>query len=350
MLGRISRREGEDDYLHLLVKSLRTQGVYISSFSSAGVLKVPLKMVLLRLKGYKILHFHWNVFPSPLKMTLFLRLAKLLGYKIIWTVHSLYPPGSDVEISRGLDMESSFRLLYTICSMVVCSSEATKKKLSETYGFEKPILICPIVHGPYEVYLNQSEEPSLDIPQDSGKVFVHLGVLRPQTKNIEELVTAFRKLNRIHPNTYLIIAGPTLQRDREFGEYLKRLCENNTHTKLFIRTINHGEIHKFLEVADYVVLPYTKSYGYSGALTLAITFDKPVIASNVGAIGEIVSKYGLGIVYTTSLLEGLERACNISPELYAHFLEKIKVLRLNRSWDNVASETKRTYESVLNML
>jgi len=53
----------------------------------------------------------------------------------------------------------------------------------------------------------------------------------------------------------------------------------------------------YFQAADAVVLPYRRSFlGTSGVLGRATSARKPVIATDVGDIGELVRQYGLGIV------------------------------------------------------
>ena len=66
------------------------------------------------------------------------------------------------------------------------------------------------------------------------------------------------------------------------------------------------------ERSRLVILPYTYFASQSGVLHQALAFGRPVVATDVGALGECVRQWGIGPVVPPNderaLAEGIERA------------------------------------------
>jgi glycosyltransferase involved in cell wall biosynthesis len=64
------------------------------------------------------------------------------------------------------------------------------------------------------------------------------------------------------------------------------------------------EISVYFQRADVILAPYQRHVGMSGILLLAAAFQKPVLSSNYGLMGEIVRRYKLGVtVDSTKITE-----------------------------------------------
>ena len=64
-----------------------------------------------------------------------------------------------------------------------------------------------------------------------------------------------------------------------------------------------------LAAASVVVLPYRRRVDASGVLALAIGHGLPIVASDVGSLGETVTEFGLGEVVPPEDVEALAAAC-----------------------------------------
>mgnify|MGYP006273905543 CR=1 FL=1 len=59
--------------------------------------------------------------------------------------------------------------------------------------------------------------------------------------------------------------------------------------------IPEAEIPAYFQLCDVVLAPYQRHVGMSGILILAAAFNKPVLCSNYGLMGEMVQRYQLGL-------------------------------------------------------
>lgn len=95
--------------------------------------------------------------------------------------------------------------------------------------------------------------------------------------------------------------------------------------ELVPRYVSDTEAARYFQRADLVVVPYRQSYG-TGVVPLAYHYDKPVIASNLGALAEIVQPGRTGWLFeegsVTALRDTLARrtareASAMAPEIHA---------------------------------
>ena len=103
---------------------------------------------------------------------------------------------------------------------------------------------------------------------------------------------------------------------------------------------------------DFVVLPY-KEASQSGVLLAALSLGKPVVATNVGGLPEVVNIVKGGyIIYPNNphlLSEALDKAANISTHDLIEWNNNIRKKTLkNYSWDNIAKLTLNFYNEIHN--
>lgn len=115
--------------------------------------------------------------------------------------------------------------------------------------------------------------------QDNTHIkILFLGRIRPY-KGVEVLLRAVEGLSKSHYKLQLIVAG-------EGKIYFD--CQSVRDSLLLInRYIDNSEVSALFNASDFVVLPY-RSATQSGILSLSCFFSKPVIATAVGGIPELI--------------------------------------------------------------
>jgi glycosyltransferase involved in cell wall biosynthesis len=144
----------------------------------------------------------------------------------------------------------------------------------------------------------------LSLPQDKC-VLLFFGRLR-WDKGIDILIEALQSLEE---DFALVVAGQeghmTLQQLEEARMRLPGTWELIAH----IRHIDSEDVKYYFIAADAVLLPYRRAFrGTSGVLRNAAAAGKPVIASDVGEMGDIVRQYSLGLVVEPESQEALRDA------------------------------------------
>jgi len=131
-----------------------------------------------------------------------------------------------------------------------------------------------IPSGPLDVF--KSFKP--EYPIDTNEKYILFFGRISKYKGIEYLISAFNQISHIFPDIKLIIAGR--------GNLMFHLEENENI--IFInRYIKTSELVGLIQNSLFIVVPYTDST-HSAVVATSYTFLKPVIASKVGGLPEIV--------------------------------------------------------------
>src|SRR5205085_173798 len=101
--------------------------------------------------------------------------------------------------------------------------------------------------------------------------------------------------------------------------------------------------------ASVVVLPYTSFASQSGVLHDAYAQGRPVIVTDVGALGETVREDGTGVVIPSgdaaTLAQSIERILSDSTRL-AQYAERTLAIRQARSPGELGPVLRLVYEAV----
>ena len=111
-------------------------------------------------------------------------------------------------------------------------------------------------------------------------------------KGLDLLLDAFGKVKDQLPNLQLIIAGEFYEDE---DKYRAQINNNQLTNKVIIKNefIADADLRKYFGAADLIVQPY-KSATQSGVTQVAFHFEKPMLVTNVGGLGEIVHDHKMG--------------------------------------------------------
>jgi beta-1,4-mannosyltransferase len=278
----------QNPYNWLLYSHIRQQGVQVDEFSPSQFLH----------HHYDIFHLHWPAetivyhpiwflsFVRALTMLILINWARFTGTRIVWTIHDkkphqvLHPKLANWFQSRFVQCVDGY---ITLCQ----DGKEIAEKLFPLLKYRP----CRIIsHGHYrEVYPNQiniqEAREKLNLPQD-GRLAVFLGLIRPY-KNVIHLIRMFRELDP--DNWILIIAG--MPKPPELEDEVVAAAANDDKIKLILQFLPDDEIQVYLKAADLVILPFSDILN-SGSALLALSFDRPILVSNKGAMNELKSQVG----------------------------------------------------------
>jgi glycosyltransferase involved in cell wall biosynthesis len=244
----------------------------------------------------RILHFHWlqrfyrDTSPAGAERKVeefaaFLTCARQLDYAIVYTFHNLLPHEG---MGEALDRRVR-ELILRHAAAVTCFSRRQQEQISRHFG---PLPLSAIPHpgyvGNYPSQLAEAEcRRRLGLPA-KAKVFTFIGLVRPY-KDLARLIREFAELDL--PDTYLVLAGTSLnpETDAKFAALAAGIPRLQCH----LRWIEDAEMQVFLKSSDVVVLPYKQCWT-SGAMLLAFSFGKPVVAADPLMLDQTA---GLGFFY-----------------------------------------------------
>jgi len=330
--------EKVNPYNSLLYRELQKLGVTVGEYGHAKALKEQTDVV----------HFHWpdgyinqkglgKSWQRILLLTFMVCILKLKGSKLVWTVHNTAPHDAIRPRLSALFM----RWFIRRCNGFIFMSEANKSAFYQRYQPSAASLYTIIPHGHYRSCYPPAIDQA-DAKQQLGlnikkKVLLFVGMIKPY-KNIAGLMQAF---NSAQVSDYqLVVAGTPDNADlRDELEALK-----GANTRLFLRFIPDSELNIYMSAADAVILPY-KAILNSGALLLALSYNKPVIAPHMGAIIDLQNNLGLQWIYGY--------AGELTPTCLQHALMALEnsvrqpICPLdNYNWDKLAASTLDFYRQL----
>jgi glycosyltransferase involved in cell wall biosynthesis len=268
------------------------------------------------------------------------RVLQRLGIPLIFTVHNIQTHFSKYPFHERI-RDSCFRSSLRACDALLVHSEGLHESLSSFLsGGHPPIHVTP--HGVW----NGSGPPPAREACGAGaprERLLFFGVIRPN-KGVDVLLRALELL----PRCDLTVAGQA--EDAHYLEQVRRLALRfpPDRVELIDRYVSEDEMTGLFRRSRLVVLPYTSFAAQSGVLHQALAYGRPVVVTDVGALGECVRRWGNGQVVPPgderSLAMAIERS--LDPTHYDAAVEAIEGVRGELTWTRTAGATIDVYRSI----
>ena len=210
---------------------------------------------------------------------------------------------------------------------------------------------APVLYTPHPLYDNfgqavSREEALKNLGLDPGyRYLLFFGFIR-EYKGLDWLLTAFADPRIRKFRVKLLVAGEYYTASQKYEEII-RAKHLEDHVVLHTRFIGDNLVPSYFGAADLIVQPY-KSATQSGVAQIAYHFEKPLLVTDVGGLGEIVPNGKVG--YTVSpepgaiaeaILDFLEN--DRAPE----FIQNIKIEKARFSWKKMV-ETIEQLDAEIN--
>jgi glycosyltransferase involved in cell wall biosynthesis len=221
--------------------------------------------------------------------TLFLLLLRRKGLILSQICHEFERREKRGIISSIIDR--SYAVVYSNFSVIFFHAQENLNRFMLLYPFIPKSRTYIIPHGNEGIFLKASDGAEIDTRKKYGlsddiPVALFFGVLTP-SKGLMDLIDAvaiarkscrFKLLIAGYPSKYLNI------------NELKKQTEDNNLKEVIIfdtRYIPLNEVGSLMRLATVVIYPY-RSSTQSGSLQVAFTFGRPVIATDVGGLPEVI--------------------------------------------------------------
>lgn len=283
----------------------------------------------LRKKKYDVIHLTWP--PSILDL-----FPYLLKHKTVLTVHDPFSHSSVHNYVREMERKRSFRLF----DHFIVLNKSQKKDFIKCYHLEKlSKKVYTSLLGRYDylnIYNDHIQETNLQHILFFGNVSSY--------KGIDVLLEAMILVHQQNPSVKLIVAGG--------GRYWFDISRYNKLDYIEIRNryIPDVELVELISSSAYVVVPY-KDATQSGVIMTAYAFNKPCIASNVGALPEVVKDGVNGLIVPPNDTEALAQSIlylSSHPEKIDYFSKNISSTYEKGlySWESIACQYLDIYNSM----
>lgn len=170
------------------------------------------------------------------------------------------------------------------------------------------------------------------------KVFGFFGYLLPQ-KGFDFTLETWASLQKEY--VLLALVHSDCLKD---GETINEFIKNNHMEDRVL--LNYGytleeDLALNISACDAILLPYKKNFqGESGIMSLACSHGVPLIAANVGKVGDTVERKGLGFVFepesSRSFIDTLIKFSKLSEEEIKKIKESISAYVKFLSWEQIA--------------
>ena len=266
---------------------------------------------------------------------------------VVLTVHDVQP-----HFNRFSTKRSFLRRYFHIPHRLIVHHDNGKKQLVEDWGISAD-RIDVIPHGimPVTNYGNQKDaRRKLNISLDR-KVILFFGSIR-RNKGLDVLLKALKSVRLNNKDILLVIAGSP-PRGENFESYscaIEKLGLSQ-NVQEFVTFINEDDVDRFFAASDLVVMPYLKFESQSGILLRAYAHQKPVVVSNIGAMGELVLLDKVGSVVEPGKAELLAEAIiNVLNNIEGYQAMYTPEIKFKYDWKLIAGQTILSYKKAINFL
>lgn len=179
-------------------------------------------------------------------------------------------------------------------SLIVAHSNSDAEALKEMMPSVKVAINPHPVYNFFKIKdMSKEEGRKLCGLSEEDKVLLFFGLVR-EYKGLKHLLNALPEIAQKYNETKLIIAG-------DFGsdkdKYMELIKNNGIEKYIQIHDgfIPTAEVEKYFAACDIVVLPY-ESATQSGVIQASFGFEKPVLATNVGGLPDVVDNMKTGYI------------------------------------------------------
>lgn len=263
-------------------------------------------------------------------------LSRIFGFKVLAGVHT-FAEMADLEkfnikpsVLNKVGIFVATKIVLSAQNVVVLV-KGYSDSLKYRYG-HKGVLYIP--HGTTVV-----TEPKIDSSKKTILIFGHMG----PHKGLPLMLEAFKKIKAEKINVRLIVGGTN---HPNYPNYLSQFIKAHMPNVEFTGYVPQNKLGEVFEQANVVVLPYHAAPGTSGVFHLACGYGRPVVASDLPEIRELVHEGAAAILVPPGDVAALKDAIIsvLSDQEVADKMSKQNlVFAQKESWSAVAKAYEDAY-------
>jgi len=243
-----------------------------------------LLLLFLIRQRFTAIHLAWP--PNPYEFILY-----FLRRRMLLTVHDPFPHTAHNTLIVRLRRLLAFRLIPRL----ILLNDAQRQDFIDFYRISPSRVIMSSL-GSYD---NMTVGVS-DLPDGGGDFILFAGRISPY-KGLDHLLPAMKEVHRVCPDCKLKVVGS--------GQFHFNVSEYQMSDYIEIRNrfIPDEELVELIRRAAFLVCPYTDAT-QSGVVMSAFAFHKPVIATRVGGLPEMVKDGCYGLIVKSHDVKALADA------------------------------------------
>jgi glycosyltransferase involved in cell wall biosynthesis len=251
--------------------------------------------------------------------------------------HMIHEPIPHIIISKFRFAMHKFLmdLIIRSGSHIIVPSLVSYKRVVDNWKIDQN-KISVICFSQFEIYKDYLKK---EIPK-SDRIVLFYGLIN-KYKGVEVLISAMKKVIKVLPDLKVIIAGK--------GKIEYDITTLNNNFEIINRYITNEEIAELNQIATLVVCPYF-SASQSGVIMTSFAFNNPVLATNVGALPEVIEDGKTGILIESPDSDLLaEKIVEFfqNPDKINEFRDNIfnKYSKSEFSWSEIATQYYKLLQS-----
>ena len=270
---------------------------------------------------------YWDLWGSP-----GLRLFSPFAH--VATVHDTTPHPDDSNAFPPF----LYPVQWLWAQQVIVHANSERQKLITQFGCSQGrVNVIPI--GQYDFYQTWAQKELPEIPNTVlffGRIWGY--------KGLQYLIEAEPLITKVVPDAKIIIAGTGASLEK-----YRQAMVNPQHFEVHNYRIPDEQVSQFFQQASIVALPYIEA-SQSGIVPLAFAFAKPVVATRIGGLVDVVQDGQTGLLVSPADSQGLAEAI-ISllkdPSRRQKMGQRAKQFAdTELSWEAIARKTINVYQKL----
>ncbi len=277
-----------------------------------------------------ITHYQWLTVP-----TLDRHLISPKRPRVMTAHYVIQPEPTAGQIKKA-------RNVFESMDAVIVHSETGARRMEQVVGLPKE-RIRVIPHGSFDYLTEMPNEKPLpaELEGAEGPVILFFGLMRPY-KGIDLLLEAFAEVDGAE---LWIVGNPRM----DIEPLRARAKGLPGKVRWLPRFIHDDEIPAIMRRADLLVLPY-RDGEQSGVLYTGLAFEKPMVISNVGGLGDVAREHDAAKLVepgdVAALAGALTELTGDESARRALAGRAAAAARGPFAWDSIARETLDLYREV----
>jgi len=286
-----------------------------------------------------LIYKYWIPFFAPCFFTISFLVKLFAKTKVLFICDNVIPH------ERRFGDRFFTKMVFSTVTFFLVQSKTVESDLKIYNKKNKPYILSP--HPLYNIFGEKVDKDAArefinknyDINLANEKVILFFGFIR-KYKGLMYLLDALPEILK-NKKIKLIIAGEFYDDDKPYREKIKSSgLENDVY--LLSDFMPDDKVKYFFSACDCLVLPYTDAT-QSGIIQIAYFYDKPVIATDVGGLSEVIVNDKTGILIkprnSESITDAVLRFYN--DNLEEKFSGNIKVEKLKYSWETFVENIEK---------
>ncbi|MCX6133063.1 MAG: glycosyltransferase [Ignavibacteriales bacterium] len=275
---------------------------------------------------------YWMPFFGPCFGTIARLVRRKTGAKILFVCDNIIP-----HEKRPGDMAFTRYAFKTADAFIVQSASVEKDLNAFLPGSRYELVAHPV----YEIFGTSmpKSEARAKLGLTDERVILFFGYVR-RYKGLHILLDAMPSILK-SMKVKLLVVGEFYDDEQK---YRQQIADKNLQSDVVVRSdyVPNEEVSLYFSAADIVVLPYI-SATQSGIVQIAYQFDKPVIATDVGGLAEVVLNDRTGFIVKPETPQAVADAVVrfYSEKREEAFVKNVREEKKKYSWENLVQAIER---------